>query len=414
MTAMALLLVGILPTQPIQESHECSSPATAVESVRVFDGERVFPTATVLFHCGRISGVFDEGSPVDLPEDAVRIDGRGKTLLPGLIDAHVHTKERASLERSLDFGVTTALDMGSAVEGFVRSIREEEEREPATDRADLFSAVLWITAPGSHGTQFGDVPTLVEPGDADSFVAARVADGADFIKIIYDNFKMFDRPIPTLSKETMFATVKAARERGKLAVVHSRDVEAMADVVEAGANGFVHLPVDEVPSDGLLKAMADQGMFVSPNLSLARHEGLRLIENPMLGPMLTDSEIQNLRGWRSMRREFGDEIEYGALTACHDAGVTIVAGSDAPNGGTTVGATLHMELQLLVEGGLTPIEALRAATANPASAFGLEDRGRIAEGLIADLVLVDGAPDQDITDTRKIVKIWKRGIPHPK
>jgi imidazolonepropionase-like amidohydrolase len=382
--------------------------------VRVFDGERIIPSATILFHCTKISGVFEEGTPVDLPKDTIRIDGRGRTLLPGLIDAHVHTKDRAALERTLDFGVTTTLDMGSAVDGFVRSLREEDERGPATDRADLFGAVLWVTAPGSHGTQFGDVPTLVEPEDAAAFVAARITDGADFIKIIYDNFKMFDRPIPTLSKEAMFATVEAAREQGKLAVVHSRDVEAMADVVEAGANGFVHLPVDEVPNDQLLAAIADQGMFVNPNLSLARHEGLRLIEDPRLGPMLTDSEIQNLRRWRAKRREFGDEIQYAALIACHDAGVTIVAGSDAPNGGTTVGATLHMELQLLVEAGLTPIEALRAATSNPVSAFGLKDRGRIAEGLIADLVLVDGAPDQNITDTRNIVKIWKRGIPHPK
>jgi imidazolonepropionase-like amidohydrolase len=414
MAPIAFLLTALAGPVAAPQDHECGAPGTVVESVRVFDGERVVPTATVYFHCSTIAGVFEGGSPVEVPQDTIRIDGRGRTLLPGLIDAHVHTEDRAALERTLDFGVTTVLDMGSAVDGFVRSIREEDEREPATDRADLFSAVLWVTAPDSHGTQFGEVPTLVEPEDAASFVAARISDGADFIKIIYDNFKMFDRPVPTLSKATMFATVRAAHDRGKLAVVHSRDVEAIADVVEAGADGLVHLPVDEVPSDELVQALADKGMFVMPNLCLARHEGLRLIEDPLLGPTLTDNEVQNLRQWRSKRREFGDEVEYAALIAFHDAGVTVLAGSDAPNGGAIAGGTLHMELELLVEAGLRPLEALRSATSKTASTFGLTDRGRISEGLLADLVLVDGAPDQDITDTRRIVAIWKREQRHPR
>lgn len=409
MILMPALLFSLLLAGFPQEDHVCSSPPSVVESVRLFDGERVVPGATVVFHCNEILGVFEDGSEFDLPNDALRIDGRGKTLLPGLIDAHVHTQQRAALERTLDFGVTTVLDMGSAVEGFVRSIREEDERGPATDRADLFSAVLWVTAPRSHGTQFGEVPTLVEPEDAAAFVAARIADGAAFIKVIYDNFKMIRRPVPTLSEETMRATIRAAHEQGRMAVVHSRDVDSYADVVEAGADGFVHLPTDAVPSDELIGAMVEQGMFVSPNLSLARHEGLRLIEDPILGPKLSEEEIENLRDWFPGRQEFGDEIEYATLIALHDAGVPVLAGSDAPNGGTIVGATLHMELELLVEAGLTPLEALRAATSEPAATFDLADRGRIAVGLRADLLLVEGAPDRTITDTRRIVGIWKAG-----
>lgn len=412
MPLISLLLLGFLTTPSLQDSHECTSPPSVVELVRLFDGERVLPNATVLFHCNEISGVFEDGSQVDLPDDVIRIDGRGKTLLPGLIDAHVHIMQRSALERTLDFGVTTVLDMGSAVDGFVPSIRKEDRQGPATDRADLFSAVLWVTAPGSHGTQFGDVPTLVEPENASSFVAARISDGADFIKIIYDNFKMIPRPVPTLSKETLFATVRAAHEQGRMAVVHSRDVEAYADVVEAGADGFVHLPTDAVPGEELIGAMADRGMFVSPNLSLARHEGLHLIKDPVLGPRLNEKEIRNLRDWYPGRQEFGDEVEYAALIALHDAGVAVLAGSDAPNRGTIDGASLHMELQLLVEAGLTPVEALRAATSKTASVFDLGDRGRIAKGLRADLLLVEGAPDRVITDTRRIVKIWKAGKLH--
>jgi imidazolonepropionase-like amidohydrolase len=267
-----------------------------------------------------------------------------------------------------------------------------------------------VTAPGSHGTQFGEVPTLEEPGDADAFVAERISDGADYIKIIYDNFKMIDRDIPTLSRETMRATVAAAKEQGVMAVVHSRDVEAFADVTEAGADGFVHVPVDEVPGQELIAAMKLNNIFVTPNLSLARPDGRRLINDPVFGPMLTENEIENLGSWRGMRGEGGDVVEYESIMAFHESGVPILVGTDMPNGGTTNGASVHLELELLVEAGLTPIEALRAATSVPASAYGLNDRGTIAKGMRADLLLVDGKPDEVITDSRKIVNVWRSGV----
>jgi imidazolonepropionase-like amidohydrolase len=93
------------------------------------------------------------------------------------------------------------------------------------------------------------------------------------------------------------------------------------------------------------------------------------------------------------------------------AGADILAGSDAPNPGTVHGATLHQELELLVQAGLTPVQALAAATSVPARRFGLSDRGAIAPGRRADLVLVDGDPTRDVTATRAIVAIWKNGAP---
>lgn len=393
----------------IDSQEGCDSPPVAITSVRLFDGERVIPNATVVIQCTRIARIVEAGRQPDLTADTIIIEGQGKTLMPGLIDAHVHTFRRQMLERSLDFGVTTVLDMGSVNKTFVKTIKNEDLEGIATDRADLYSAVLWVTAPGSHGTQWGEIPTLVEPRDAPAFVAQRAADGADYIKIIYDNFKMFDRPIPTLSKQTLFAVVEAAHEQGMMAVVHSRDVDAYSDVIESGADGFVHVVVDEAPASDLVEELKRKNMFVSPNLSLARPDGLRLTEDPDIGPMLTEKESENLGNWRSNHRDGGDQVEYDALMAFHRAGVMILAGSDAPNGGTTFGASVHLELELMVEAGMTPIEALRAATSNPAKAFGLEDRGRIAEGLRADVLLVDGKPDQNIKDTRKLDVIWKAG-----
>jgi hypothetical protein len=98
-----------------------------------------------------------------------------------------------------------------------------------------------------------------------------------------------------------------------------------------------------------------------------------------------------------------------AVRLLHDAGVPILAGTDAPNPGTAHGASLHRELELLVQAGLSPVEALRAATSSAARAFRLVDRGRIARGLRADVVLVDGDPTTDIRKTRAVVGVWKEG-----
>lgn len=99
------------------------------------------------------------------------------------------------------------------------------------------------------------------------------------------------------------------------------------------------------------------------------------------------------------------------VRALRDAGVPVLAGTDAGNSGTTYGASLHEELDLLVRAGHTPTEALAGATSLPARRFGLTDRGRIATGTRAGLVLVDGDPTTDITATRNIAAIWKNGYP---
>ena len=390
----------------------CDEALLAIQNVRVFDGEALIPQATVVIGCTRILQVVSGEKSMVLRPGSTVLDGRGKTLLPGLIDTHTHTWSLPMLERPLDFGVTTVMDMGSTNRKFAASMKAEREKWPARDRADLYSAVLWVTAPGSHGTQWAEVPTLVEPKDAASFVATRVDEGADFIKIIYDNFKMFDADIPTLKKETMEATVDAAHAQGMIAVVHSRDIDAWADVVTAGVDGIVHLSVDEVPGTALINQMREQDVWVGVNLSLNRPLGKSLVEDPVIGPMLTASEKERLLDFQAMHREGGDQVALDTVKALHAAGITLLPGSDAPNGGTITGATMHRELEALVNIGFTPGEALKSATADSAAAFKLFDRGRIAEGLQADLLLVEGAPDQNIKDTRNIVIVIKAGTVH--
>lgn len=413
-STFAVLAPALLMAISASASELCEEPEIAITNIRLFDGETVVDDATVVTSCTTIRAVARGSESIELLSDAITIGGEGRTLLPGLIDTHTHTWSVPMLERPLDFGVTTVMGMGSTNPTFASTMRTEREIGPARDRADLYAAVLWVTAPGSHGTQWAEVPTLEEPEDARAFVAARLNDGADYIKLIYDNFKMFDADIPTLKKETMEAVVEAAHAQGVIAVVHSRDVEAWADVVNAGVDGIVHLPVDEVPGVELLQQIKDAGIWVSGNLSLTRPLGEALIDDPSIGPMLRESEKENLLNFRANYREGGDRVALDTARALRAKGITFLPGSDAPNGGTTFGATMHRDLEEMVEIGFTPIEALKAATSDAAEAFELSDRGRIAVGLQADLILVEGAPDKNIKDTRNIVAVIKGGKVHMK
>src|SRR5690606_32177292 len=159
----------------------------AIRDVRVFDGERVTERANVVVRDGRISAV---GADVPILDGLDVVDGAGKTLLPGLVDAHVHSWGNARAD-ALRFGVTTGLDMLGDWNRLPEIERQRGSLAP-TSQADLWSAGAAVTAPGGHGTQYGmDVPTLAADGDAGAFVDARVAEGSDYIKIIVEDLSAY-------------------------------------------------------------------------------------------------------------------------------------------------------------------------------------------------------------------------------
>lgn len=384
--------------------------ATVIRDVSVFDGTRVIPSATVVVRDGVIASV---GTGADAPADAEVVDGRGHTLLPGLIDAHTHTFAPGLLEQALSFGVSTQLDMFTMPE-LAGRWRQEQREGRATGRADLRSAGVLATAPGGHGTQFGaPIPTLTGPADAQPWVDARIAEGSDFIKAVMDDGRLYGLRFNTLDEATLTAVVAAAHARGKLAVVHVATLASARASVRAGADGLVHIWMDSVPDAALVAEMARRRMFVIPTLAVSlavtgTPGGGALARDARLAPMLAPEQRTALEA-----RFQANGGAYAAATESvarlRAAGVRILAGTDAPNPGTLHGASMHHELELLVAAGLTPLQALQSATAIPAEAFGMADRGRIAPGLRADLVLVQGDPTADVTATRALVRVWKQG-----
>jgi imidazolonepropionase-like amidohydrolase len=406
-------------------AQQSTAEPFAIADVRVFDGERVLPRATVVVRRGRIASV-SARRPARLP--AAVVDGRGRTLLPGLIDAHVHTccpsGEERVLTEALRWGVTTALDMfgdpGSPAR--LRALRGRP------DLADTRAAGAGATAPKGHGTEYGfAAPTISSPDSADAFVAARVAEGSAVLKIIIAPGGAA-RPIPTLDSTTVAALVTAARRRGLLTVAHVDRARDAAMALGAGVDGLAHVWVDTgaVPAASALAAR--RRAFVVPTLVVRLEDGTvggesrALATDPRIRRWLSDSAYQAMLGpswvrgvpdsvvrrWRADTARVRPQA-YAAVADLRRAGVRILAGSDAPN--LAMGPVfLHREIELLVQAGLTPAEALRAATSATADAFGLRDRGRIRPGQRADLLLLDGDPTRDVTATRGIMAVWKGGV----
>lgn len=409
-------LAGCSPKPP---HAEATAPPQAVihatlafEDVRVFDGERFIERATVLVDGKTIVAV---GPDLPVPAGAERITGEDATLLPGLLDAHTHVQEPADLERALVFGVTTEIDMFT-LPALAEQLREQQAGGDADGRADLRSAGILVTAPGGHGTEYGvAIPTLDSPAAAAAFIDARLAEGSDFIKLVYDDGSGFGAHLPTLDRDTLTAAIEAAHRREVLAVVHVSSQREAIEAIEAGADGLAHLFLDEPPSDAFVSTAKRHGIFVTDTLAVLSSvcdgtRGAALAEDPRLAPWIGPADRRVLTTpFRENERPSCEPALQG-VARLHAAGVRVLASTDAPNAGTAHGPSLHDELALLVRAGLSPAAALRAATADPADVFGLSDRGRIAAGKRADLVLVDGDASRDVTATRAIRGIWKAGV----
>ena len=350
----------------------------AITNVRVFDGHQLTAPTTVVID-GTTIGSDATG--------ATMVDGGGGTLLPGLIDAHIHLNDQQTLRELLNWGVTTGLDMNTNPPELVTSLRN------VPGLTDIRSSGTLAAPPGSSQAKMPGFPQhalISKPEQAGQFVADRLAEGSDYIKIIAE------KPANGgFSQGTLDALVRAAHTRDTLTVVHAANAEAFDMAQASGSDVVTHVPIDRPASARSVAAMVTDGQLSVPTLVMMQGTAEGLARRGIT------ADYQHARD---------------SVTALYAAGVPVLAGTDAHGayGPAAVfhGESIHSELELLVDAGLTPTDALRAATVLPAQYFGLTDRGTIAPGLRADLLLIQADPIQDITNTRKIDRVWCGGREH--
>jgi imidazolonepropionase-like amidohydrolase len=412
------------------------SVGTLIRGARVFDGERPGEAISVLLTGGTIAAV---GSGACAPPGAEVVDGRGATLLPGLIDSHAHADDARALGQALAFGVTTELDM------FSTPALATEQRSLAARRddiADIRTAGYGATAAGSPLKRiFPGLPAVAGPGDAAAFVAARVAEGSDYLKVYLEDPAW--HVDGGLSAGTVRALVAAAHAHGILAIAHADSASMARMFIQAGGDALAHVLSGLDLTRAFLADLRRRPAFVVATLrasavvsdthadeieadqhALATHPRLAPLLDPPTRALFTRPGLLAQARERGASARAAGRLDYDAalasVSALHRAGIPLLAGTDTNYRGTQHpttmlaactghGITLHHELALLVRAGLSPVQALAAATSVPARCFGLADRGRIAPGLRADLLLVEGDPCTDITATRNIAAVWRGG-----
>ena len=349
-----------------------------IEDIKLFDGYELKERVDLLIEEGIIQRI---GEIKAESKDLVIISGRGKTIVPGMVNCHVHAWLPYHLKNAMQAGVFAVLDMHTSVHPDSLNRYKLED-----GYARFFSTGYAATVPGGHGTQYGfEVPTIGADGSPSQFVQESVARGSDYIKIIYEPQK------PTLSIDQINEIVKTSKNEGLLSVAHISSRGGAKDLIDTGIDGFVHMWKDAPASQSFLDSISARGMFVVPTVSVM--EGI----------------IEYYRQNR-IRVPFSQlEMLLDEVARLHQSGIRLLAGTDPPNVGLDYGSSLHNELRLYVQAGLSPLAALKTATSSPNEIFSLGDIGVIREGQLANFNLIDGDPLLRMEEISQMESIWAGG-----
>ncbi|MGH6895184.1 MAG: amidohydrolase family protein [Geminicoccaceae bacterium] len=443
-----LLLAGLVLACGLAQAAE---PPVAFVGATVIDGTGRAPVAdaVLLIEDERIVAIGPRDK-VLVPGEPARIDVAGRWIIPGLIDAHVHffqsgglytrpdvidlrgirpyAEELArikdelpkTLARYVASGVISVIDVGGPDWNLeVRALALELDAAP---RVAVAGPLLGTYAPPQLRTDAPPILEIATPEEARAEVRRQLAQGVDLIKI------WVALPEADLAPDLVWvrAAIEEAHAGGVRVVAHATQLRVARAVIEAGADVLAHGIDDQPIDDATLALMRERGVIYTPTLMVGRrypavfgrHLELTEIERRLGDPeaIASFADLERLPGealpaWvgRARPRPL-DPVPAHNLRRVQAAGITVAAGSDAGNIGTLHGPSLHRELALMVEAGLTPMQAVVAATQGGAALMGRADLGTLEPGNLADLVILDADPLADIRNTRRIWRVVKGGL----
>ena len=432
-----LFLAAMLLTSAIATRNQ--TDVFAIVGAMVVDGTGAEPVkTTVVVRGDRIIAI---GQNVEIPPDARVINAEGLTLIPGLIDLHTHLFNSSTgpvtpdwakhLKAYLYCGVTSVVDLSPYPETYEPIRRLMASGVVIGPRVSLAAR---MTTPGGHGAEGGrgEVHTQEVSSTREGIAAVRKAAPyrPDVIKVFTDGWRYgAASDMTSMNEDVLTAIVHEAHKNDIEVVTHTVTLEKAKIAARAGVDAIVNGIGDAVADDELIRLMKMHGTAYAPTLSVYEPRE-RTFTDRILSAVLEPVVEDNLRApaGASTPRETTTNASAQSEDAPKNArsrrwekllqntaklqaaGITFGAGTDAGMPGTHHGwATLH-ELQLLVAGGLTPLQAITAATGNSAKVLNVEnDRGTIAVGRIADLVLVQGAPLVNIKDIELVSRVFLGG-----
>ena len=430
-------------------SRGARAEGLAIVGATVVDGAAApIPDAVVLIDGDRIQAVGSRAQ-VALPKGITIVDGRGKWVAPGLVDAHVHffqsggaytrpdavdlrkvrpyEREIALLKAALPrtfaryllCGVTSVVDVGGPFWNF--EVRDAAARTALAPRVAVAGPL--ISTVDRPQLDIGDPPIIktATPDEARALVRRELERKPDLMKVWF----VF-RPGDDLAagKALVAATVDEARKGGVRTAVHATELETARAAVEAGADVLVHSVFDKPVDDAFVDLLKRRGVVYIPTLFV--RTGYTLVLSGTFTPtpaerrwadpdvLATFDEVKSRPELASRPRRTPDpeseRVTAQNLKRLSDAGVTIAAGTDAGNIGTLHGPSIFRELRLMADAGLTTRQVLASATAGGARVMGREkDLGAVAPGKLADLLILDRDPLVDVANLEAIHRVVKGG-----
>ena len=419
--------------------------AASTPTVQLFTGARVIvgdgrviDEAAFLVRGGVIVRVGSAGE-VTAPPGAAVVDLTGRTVMPALVNTHAHlgweryaswgsenfTRENLvdHLHRHAYYGVGTIISTGSDLEEVALEVR-------LAQRVGEVGGARYLVSPGGGTPGGGPNPrftndagwwglhAVTSPAEAREVVRAEAARGVRILKMWVDARDERRGARVKLAPDIYAAALDEAGVRDVRVIAHATTLEDHKRLLRAGARRFIHMPYDVAVDDEYLGLVAARNAFIVPTIGMVtRREPYRrpVYEDPFFQEQVPDEVVAMLRDAAA-----GDGAP--PRTAADDARARVVRdnfmrlrdhvilGTDAGAVGDFFGYADHLELELFVRLGMTPAEAIEAATTRAARAFGLDETGAVEAGRSADFVVLDADPLDDITNTREIAAVYLRGV----